>query len=366
MSFVNVVPDLVGTAAGSLAEIGSAISAANAAAATPTTGLVAMASDEVSAAVTAVFAAHAQAYQSLGAQAAAFHAEFVRTLSGGAGAYASTELANAQQVALNAVNAPVAALLGRPSVESGAAASGLANAAESTTKNFNLPLGPLQLSASFTGTNLPDGSVFASGYASATVTTPIGPYALLAASGSAGVSTNGPVFLSANGTSPYGPLALSLNGNSVSGGSSPAIQFTSGSLVLPRAVPLLVAELGPSVVGGVSLANSGTAFITALSTGNVLGASETIFRAPIDYSGAILFGHTTMSFPNPLWAAPLGISVVPELNIPFGGVFAPAQPATLTWPTVNYGGATLLGSQFALQGTEFGGFVPVYLNSARI
>ncbi len=178
MSFVSVVPDIVTAAAGNLADIGSAMTAANAAAATPTTGLVAMASDEVSAAVTAVFSSHAQAYQNLGAQAAAFHDQFVRTLSGGAGAYVATEIANAQQNLLNAVNAPAAALLGQPLPGAGSvatASNAVANAAESQTQSYNFPFGPLQLSATFTGTNLPTARSLASGYAAATLTTPVGP-----------------------------------------------------------------------------------------------------------------------------------------------------------------------------------------------
>ncbi|MGO9511979.1 MAG: PE family protein [Mycobacterium sp.] len=360
MSFVSVVPDIVSAAAGNLADIGSAMTAANAAAATPTTGLVAMASDEVSAAITAVFSSHAQAYQNLGAQAAAFHDQFVRTLSGGAGAYVATEIANAQQSLLNAVNAPAAALLGQPLL------GAVANAAESQTQSYNFPLGPLQLSATFTGTNLPDGSVFASGYASATLTTPVGPYALLAASGSATAIQNGPVSLAVNGTSPYGPVSFGLNGVTVSGGSNPVIQFTSGSLGLPPAIPLLAAEFGPAVVGGATLLNSGNTFVSALASGNIFGAADALVTSPLDYSNAVLFGHTTVTVPDQSWLAPLGLAVSPELHIPFGGLLASTGPATLSFPTVTYSGGTLLGSEVALQGTQFGGLIPVMLNSAGI
>jgi hypothetical protein len=366
MSFVSVVPDIVSAAAGNLAGIGSAVSAANAAAATPTTGVAAMASDEVSAAVTAVFSSHAQAYQNLGAQAAAFHDQFVRTLSGGAGAYVATEFANVQQNLLNAVNAPAATLLGQPSLGAGSVATAVANAAESQTHSYNLPLGPLQLSASYARTNLPDGSVFASGYASATLTTPLGPYALLAASGNASAVQNGPISLAVNGTSPYGPVSLGLNGITVSGGSNPVVQLTSGSLGLPPAVPLLAAEYGPYVVGGASLLNTGSTFVSALSTGNIFGAAEALVTSPFDYSNAVLFGHTTVTLPDPSWTAPLGLPESPELHIPFGGLFASTAPATLSFPTVTYNGGTLLGSEFALQGTQFGGLIPVLLRSGGI
>jgi len=106
MSFVIAAPEFVTAAAGDLAEIGSALGAANAAAALPTTGVVAAAADEVSTGIAAMFGTFAQRYQALSAQAAAFHNEFVSLLNGGAAAYLSAEAANAQQTLQNAVTAP--------------------------------------------------------------------------------------------------------------------------------------------------------------------------------------------------------------------------------------------------------------------
>lgn len=103
-----------------MANLGSTISAANAAASIPTTGVLAAGADDVSAAIAALFGAHAQAYQTISAQAATFHAQFVQTLSAGAGAYANAEAANVQQSLLNAINAPTQALLGRPLIGDGA------------------------------------------------------------------------------------------------------------------------------------------------------------------------------------------------------------------------------------------------------
>ncbi len=108
MSFVSVAPEIVVAAATDLAGIGSAISAANAAAAAPTTAVLAAGADEVSAAIAALFSGHAQAYQALSAQAAAFHQQFVQTLAGGAGAYAAAE-AQVEQQLLAAINAPTQA-----------------------------------------------------------------------------------------------------------------------------------------------------------------------------------------------------------------------------------------------------------------
>ncbi len=68
-----------------LARIGSQVSAASAVAAMPTTEVVAAGADEVSAGIAALFSAHAQEYQALSAQAAAFHDQFVHTLTAAAG-----------------------------------------------------------------------------------------------------------------------------------------------------------------------------------------------------------------------------------------------------------------------------------------
>src|SRR5262249_31606056 len=96
MSFVFAIPDEVSTAATDLASIGSDLYHAHtAAAAAQTTEVVAAGADEVSAAVAAFFGAHAQDYQALSARAATFHDQFVQALNAGAGAYASTEAANA-------------------------------------------------------------------------------------------------------------------------------------------------------------------------------------------------------------------------------------------------------------------------------
>src|SRR4051794_36683636 len=75
MSFLIASTQAVAAAAGDLAGIGSTISDAAAAAAAPTTGVLAAGADEISAAVAAVFGTHAQQYQSLSAQAEAFHAQ---------------------------------------------------------------------------------------------------------------------------------------------------------------------------------------------------------------------------------------------------------------------------------------------------
>ncbi len=108
MSYVVATPDLLATAAEDLATIGSAVSAANAAAANSTTSLLAAAADEVSTGLAALFGAHGLEYQSISAQAAQFNERFVLGLAANANAYLSTEIANAAET-LAPVSIPGAA-----------------------------------------------------------------------------------------------------------------------------------------------------------------------------------------------------------------------------------------------------------------
>ncbi len=95
MSFVTAQPELLSAAAANLGGIGSALEAQNAAAAAPTTGVLPAAADEVSLLTAAQFAAHAELYQQVSAQATAIHQMFVATLNSSATSYSVTEAANA-------------------------------------------------------------------------------------------------------------------------------------------------------------------------------------------------------------------------------------------------------------------------------
>ncbi len=121
MSFVTAAPEEVQAAARNLAGIRSLLAESSASAAAPTAGLVAAAEDQVSAQVAAFFGAFGEEYQVISAQAQAFHEQFVDLLSAGAGAYLSTDVANAEQNLLNAVDGPVQGLLGQASGATGAA-----------------------------------------------------------------------------------------------------------------------------------------------------------------------------------------------------------------------------------------------------
>ncbi|CAM4259552.1 putative PPE family protein PPE42 [Mycobacterium basiliense] len=136
MSYVVTFPDMLATAATEVDGIASAINAANATAAGPTTGLLAAAEDEVSAAIAKLFGAFGQDYQAAVRQAAAFHNEFTKALAAAAGAYAQAEAANAAFVsgvshALGSATSPFQSLL-TPTGTAGSAALSVTPAAAAT------------------------------------------------------------------------------------------------------------------------------------------------------------------------------------------------------------------------------------------
>ena len=98
MAYLTTQPQIMATAAADVEEIGSAISAARAAAGSRIAALLAPAADEVSAAVTKLFGAYGDAYQAVLKQAAAFHGEFTQALAAAGNAYANAERANAAAI----------------------------------------------------------------------------------------------------------------------------------------------------------------------------------------------------------------------------------------------------------------------------
>ena len=91
MSSITPQPDAAAAATAHLAVSVSAMNAKNAAAAAPTIGVVPAAADPVSALMATQFAVHAQMYQVLSAQAAAFHEQFISTLTTSSASDGATE-----------------------------------------------------------------------------------------------------------------------------------------------------------------------------------------------------------------------------------------------------------------------------------
>ncbi|KQH81332.1 PE family protein [Mycobacterium gordonae] len=104
MTNLLVAPEVITTAVTDIGNIGSTVSAASAAAAAPTTGLLAAAADEVSAAIANLFGSHGQEFQALVGQVEAFQTTFQQTLSAAANAYVQTEAASAAAIPPFAAN----------------------------------------------------------------------------------------------------------------------------------------------------------------------------------------------------------------------------------------------------------------------
>jgi hypothetical protein len=100
MTSLITQPEIIATAATDASAIGTALNEAKAAAAGPTTGLVAAAADEVSAATAQLFGAYGQHYQGLLQQANAFHNQFVATLGAAGNAYSQAEAVSAGMLGL--------------------------------------------------------------------------------------------------------------------------------------------------------------------------------------------------------------------------------------------------------------------------
>lgn len=138
VSYVLALPDMMSATTTDVASIGSSLATANQGAAGATTGVLAAAEDEVSAAIAAFFSAHGQGYQALSAEAASFHQRLVQTLSGAAGAYSAAEAANGPLL-LEAVELVEREIL-RAQTN---LVAGLARAADAVvTAMFGTPTGP--------------------------------------------------------------------------------------------------------------------------------------------------------------------------------------------------------------------------------
>jgi hypothetical protein len=111
MSAVIAAPEVMVSAATDLATIGSTLSAAHLTAALPTRVVPSAAADEVSTGVAHLFSQHAQDYQALAGQAAAFHEHFVQRLAASAASYAGAEAANVAVLQpFNAIASSIGAL----------------------------------------------------------------------------------------------------------------------------------------------------------------------------------------------------------------------------------------------------------------
>jgi hypothetical protein len=323
VSLLFATPELLASAAADLQGIAGELNAAHAAAAAPTTGLVAAGADEVSTAVAALFSEHGQAFQALSAQASAFHTRFVQALSGAQGAYAAAEAANASVAAAvasvtdvgGAPFSPFLQLTGRALFGNGVNGAAGVNGAGAAGGNGGLLWGNGgtggQGAAGYAGGNGGNAGLFGTGGTGGAGGVSSGTYAggggeggrggwLLGANGTngqaGGTNLNGTVSLSTstNGTngaastgSSTGTVPLTIVGGtepivhaSINGGSSVPLLVDSGStgLVIP------LQDIGLQHLG--------------LPTGIGMGAysgGDTYFY--LKFNGTINFGNGVVTSP---------------------------------------------------------------------
>ena len=340
MSFVIAAPEMVQAAAENLAGLRSTLSEASAAAAGPTTGVVAAAGDEVSAGIAALFGSYGQRYQVLSAQAQAFHGQFVNLLNAGAGAYLSAEAANAEQALASAVNAPVQGLLGGGAASAAAAATGTVAAAGGSIVD------PYASLVTNTVANLQSiGNTWTNVTAAAllqAITTHTNPQLILTA-----LQTGNPLPIW-NATRQLALGSANLVQNLTVPVSLSITSLNPPSLAVGVALPELLAfdALGAPVNAGLAASLSGAAFLDAVGTGNPLAAFTAFVDAPANIANAFLNGEQTLAVPLP----------VPGLtaDVPFSGLLAPLQPFATT--------TSLLGSpSVTITGPPVGGLVPALL-----
>src|SRR3954467_9950088 len=117
MSYLLAAPESLAAAATDVNGIAAAVHAANAAAAGQTSGVLAAAEDEVSAAIANLFSVHGNEYQAVVKQVAAFESEFTAALSAAAQTYTQAEALNG--ALLNGFQS----LLGQPATAAAPAAT---------------------------------------------------------------------------------------------------------------------------------------------------------------------------------------------------------------------------------------------------
>ncbi|WP_445167139.1 hypothetical protein ACTXG7_25495 [Mycolicibacterium sp. Dal123E01] len=199
-----------------------------------------------------------------------------------------------------------------------------------------------------------------------TIKTPFGPITVAITSTIPDPGESGPVAMALDAATPLGGAAFALSGHetfTLAPSPKAEISLDEGKLVVPAPVALVASSAGAAVLGAMSVYNSATSFFTAVQHGNILGAAQALLEGAPKLTNAVLFGQESLTLPIDLGQG--GQSA--ELSIPFGGVFAPLKPVTVTWAGYSYVDAST-GAQVTIDpvdvnfaGTKFGGVAPALL-----
>lgn len=199
-----------------------------------------------------------------------------------------------------------------------------------------------------------------------TVNTPFGPITVAISATVPTAGQSGPVGLGVDASTPLGTAKFSLSGTETftpTPAPKAQIALTNGTLQLPAPVALMVSSAGSAVLGAVSAYNSATAFFGALQSGNIVGAAQAWLEGGPKLTNAILFGQESLTLPVDLGSS----GQTAQLNIPFGGFFAPLRPVSVTWPGYSYvdeatgAQVTIDPVDISFDGTRFGGVGPAIL-----
>lgn len=397
MSFVVVTPESLQGAAEHLTGLRSLLGDAAASAAGPTTGIAAAAQDEVSVALASMFSDLGHGFQSVNAQAQAFHDQFVAALHGGVSDYLSAEAANVDlfgnlaanlQSLRDAVAANPAPLLRQFVGNEMAYAQSLVTAFQGAVQN---QLGYAQLIA----TSLQHaGNDFVTGLATIPGNLQAAGQTIMAGDVTGGLLQAGGAFLNPllsgfnvdinadtglititaagslgdlvplfgipgqlaqNFTDllPTGSIPAMVSQNATNVIStltdfSQTLDLGTGELHVGLPLALALDAVGPPVTTLNALGSSVSSFFGAVQTGDALGAATSLFNAPAAIVNGFLDGQATL----PLTLSVGGLESI--TLVPLGGLLTPLQVASLDVP--------LLGATIPLSGTTFGGLLPGLLS----
>lgn len=281
MSLHPVIPEALAAVRASLEDLGSALRGASAAAVNRAAAITPPAADEVSSAITALFASHVDEFAAANSEASTFHTEFVKLLGSGAVQYLFAESADAQQTLVDALNGLAQALLSCPLPGLG---DGAPEAAMTEISDVDAPFGRIEV-VHKVAAPVDDGT--------GSVSAPMSP------------------------ATPYEDASWSITGSAPAGETPATIILTGGSNQLPPQLRLLGAAGGSMVTGGVCLLDGVGEASNVLSSGDHSGAASVFFTRTVEL--------TMGSFEGP------GGPTV-SVHLPFGGLCTPSAPVMLSVP----------------------------------
>ncbi|WP_163806495.1 hypothetical protein [Mycolicibacterium anyangense] len=198
-----------------------------------------------------------------------------------------------------------------------------------------------------------------------TINTPFGPISLVANVSAPDLGQSGPLSLNVNATTPIGDATLALAGTTTFTTSplKSTSTLTGGTFAVPAPVAFVASVAGAVINAGLTAYDSLHSVVTALGSGNILGAFGAWAQAAPQFTNALLFGAGTLDLPLQNGGS-TGPSVV--VHIPVGGLFSSLRPVSLTWGDYSYVDQTsgaeigIVGGSIDFAGTQLGGAAPAF------